>query len=190
MKSITLPSITDLPLRNYLPTWRRRSIHPWDIDNAEYWARNASKWDVAGSWRVRVVDGALHVKMLSMQPHWAERTSVLAYLLISVLVSGVIYSLAVRIAWADGGWLTRLDPPFVDFAGSGVVHLVGGSAALVGAAVVGPRHQRWERAHASKFVPHNVPSVMGGVMLLWVGWYGSGIHTVPKPPLGPVPSAH
>ena len=84
MKSITLPSITDLPLRNYLPTWRRRSIQPWDIDNAEYWARNASKWDVAGSWRVRIVDGALHVKMLSMQPHWAERTSVLRLLLLSL----------------------------------------------------------------------------------------------------------
>ena len=44
-----------LPALYYLPQWRRRGITPWDIDNAEYWVRNASKWDVAGSWRARVV---------------------------------------------------------------------------------------------------------------------------------------
>ena len=51
-----------------------------DIDAAEFWVRNATKWDVAGAWRARVVNGALYVKMLSMQPHWAERTSVLRLL--------------------------------------------------------------------------------------------------------------
>jgi Amt family ammonium transporter len=100
----------------------------------------------------------------------AERTSVLAYLSLSVLLCGGVYSMAVRLAWSSDGWLQQLDPPLIDFAGSGVVHLVGGVAALVGAAVVGPRARRWEAAHASRFVPHNVPSVLGGVMLLWVGW--------------------
>lgn len=102
----------------------------------------------------------------------AERTSVAAYLVLSIFVSGGVYASAVRCAWTDDGVLATMNPPFHDFAGSGVVHLVGGMAAAVGAWVVGPRAQRWAPAHASKFVPHDVPSVMGGTMLLWVGWYG------------------
>ena len=65
--------------------WRQAGgIKAADIDNAEYWVLNASKWDVAGAWRARVVGGELYVKMLSMQPHWAERTSVLRLLLLTL----------------------------------------------------------------------------------------------------------
>lgn len=78
------PDITALPLLQYLPRWRQHGITPFDIDNAEWWARNASKWDVAGGWRARVVNGELYVKMLSMQPHWAERTNVLRLLLLAL----------------------------------------------------------------------------------------------------------
>ena len=69
----------------YVAPWRKRDgVSLYDVDNAEYWARNASKWDVAGGWRARVLNGTLHVKMLSMQPHWAERTSVLRVLLLTL----------------------------------------------------------------------------------------------------------
>ena len=57
----------------------------------------------------------------------------------------------------------EFDPPFQDFAGSGVVHLVGGAAGLVGAAVVGPRSGRWTVERAAEFTPHNIPSVLSGV---------------------------
>lgn len=117
----------------------------------------------------------------------AERTSVTAYLLISVLLSGGVYSVAVRCAWTDGGLLKALDPSFIDFAGSGVVHLVGGSAAIVGAWVVGPRERRFSAAHQAKFVPHNVPSVLGGTMLLWVGWY---VRQPSSDATEPSPDAH
>ena len=78
------PSVTDLPALQYLPRWRKRGISAVDVDNAEYWVLNATKWDVAGAFRARIVNGELWVRMLSMQPHWAERTSVLRLLLMAL----------------------------------------------------------------------------------------------------------
>ena len=101
----------------------------------------------------------------------AERTSLFGYLVISCFVSGVLFPLATAWTWG-GGFLSSLDPPFQDFAGSGVVHLVGGTTALVGAWAVGPRMHRWDPSCASEFVPHNVPSMLAGMLFLWVGWYG------------------
>ena len=100
----------------------------------------------------------------------AERTRLMAYAVISCFVD-TQYALAVRFAWQEDGWLQQLDPPFHDFAGSGVVHLLGGAAALAGAAVVGARSGRWDQSQASDFVPHNIPFVLGGVLVLWVAWY-------------------
>ena len=59
-----------------------------------------------------------------------------------------------------------------DFAGSGVVHLFGGMAALAGSASVGSRMGRWEPTMQAEFVPHNIPSVIGGTLILFVGWFG------------------
>ena len=101
----------------------------------------------------------------------AERTTVSAYAFVSVLVSGFNYCLASRWVWG-GGWLSNLSPPFHDFAGSGVVHVIGGFSALAGAAAVGPRLGRWDAAKARNFLPHDIPRMISGVLLLWVGWYG------------------
>lgn len=103
----------------------------------------------------------------------AERTSILGYLIFSAFLSGFIYPIAVRMSWG-GGYLAHLDPPFHDFAGSGVVHLVGGVASLVGAIVVGPRTGRFHGNNvlAREFEPHSVPSVIIGSFFLWLGWYG------------------
>ena len=99
----------------------------------------------------------------------AERTDIRAYMLLTTVISGFIFSVSVRWTWG-GGWIAQLEPSFHDFAGSGVVHLLGGSAALAGGYVIGPRIGRWE--NPSEFVPHSVPQVLSGVLLLWVGWYG------------------
>ena len=94
-----------------------------------------------------------------------------AYISLAVFVSGVPFSLAVRWSWG-GGWLNELDPPFHDFAGSAVVHVVGGVAALAGVGMVGPRSGRYGSGLRHDFMPHDVGSVLSGVLILWVGWYG------------------
>ena len=99
----------------------------------------------------------------------AERTGVWGYLIFSTMLSGVIFPLAVAWTWG-GGWLAQLEPGFSDFAGSGVVHMLGGVAALIGVMAVGPRSGRWEKSLADEFVPHNVPSSLGGLLILWMGW--------------------
>uniref|UniRef100_A0A7S1FAN7 Ammonium transporter AmtB-like domain-containing protein n=1 Tax=Noctiluca scintillans TaxID=2966 RepID=A0A7S1FAN7_NOCSC len=101
----------------------------------------------------------------------AERTALSAYLLLSAVISGLIFPLAVRVTWG-GGFLSTMDPPFIDYAGSGVVHLVGGTVSLVGCVCVGSRQGRWDPIMQAQFVPHNVPSVINGTLMLWLGWYG------------------
>jgi Amt family ammonium transporter len=101
----------------------------------------------------------------------AERTSLTAYLFYSLFMSGVIYTAAVRSTWG-GGWLSQMEPAFHDYSGSGIVHLTGGVAAFCGAAIVGARNGRWERTMEGTFTPHSIPSMISGMFLLWVGWYG------------------
>lgn len=101
----------------------------------------------------------------------AERTAVLGYSALSVLTSGIVFPLAVRLTWG-GGYLSQLEPPFQDFAGAGVVHVVGGCGALLGSAVIGARSGRWDPHKNGDFVPSDAKSMLGGVLILWVGWYG------------------
>ena len=101
----------------------------------------------------------------------AERVTIKGYMAFSLFLSGLVYPLAVRLTWG-GGYLSTLDTPFHDFAGSGIVHLVGGSAALVGTILVGARTGRWDESQASKFVPHDLSLVLSGMLILWCGWYG------------------
>ena len=100
----------------------------------------------------------------------AERTGLRAYALLCILNCGCLYSLCVRFAWTEHGFLAAHG--FIDFAGSGVVHMLGGVVALVGSIVVGPRTNRWDAAYENDFVPSNVPKVLEGALFLWVGWYG------------------
>ena len=98
----------------------------------------------------------------------AERTTVLGYGVVSVLVS-TVFCIGVRLTWG-GGWLNERG--FIDTAGSGVVHLLSGAAALAGIYAVGPRMGRWDLAMQSSFVPNSIPSVITGALLLFVGWFG------------------
>jgi Amt family ammonium transporter len=100
----------------------------------------------------------------------AERMRFTAYLMYSFLLTAFIYPVVAHWVWG-GGWLADLD--FHDFAGSTVVHGVGGMAALVGAWLLGPRIGRFNRDGSPNVIAgHNLPLVMIGVFILWFGWYG------------------
>ncbi len=104
----------------------------------------------------------------------AERTRVPAYLAYSFLVSAIIYPIYGHWVWG-GGWLATL--PFgagaKDFAGSGVVHAVGGMVALVGAALVGPRIGKYDAKGKARAIPgHNLTMVVLGTFILFFGWFG------------------
>lgn len=99
----------------------------------------------------------------------AERTTFYGYLGI-VVVMAVVYPVFGHWVWAEGGWLYELG--FVDFAGSTVVHGIGGWAALAAAIVIGPRRGRFSDGEANPIRPSNLPLAMTGAVLLWFGWIG------------------
>jgi ammonium transporter, Amt family len=100
----------------------------------------------------------------------AERTKFVAYLVYTVVITGLIYPVVVSWQWG-GGWLAERD--FVDFAGSGLVHLTGGVAALVGAAIMGPRLGKFGPDGKPRAIPaHSIPLAMTGVFILFIGFFG------------------
>lgn len=100
----------------------------------------------------------------------AERTKVETYLAYSFLVSALVYPVYGHWVWG-GGWLGELGA--VDFAGSGVVHAVGGVLALIGAWKIGPRRGRFDTNGQPQTIPaHNVVYVVLGVFILFFGWFG------------------
>ena len=102
----------------------------------------------------------------------AERTKFSAYLIYSFIISAVIYPVVGHWIWG-GGWLSQLSTPFHDYAGSTVVHSVGGWCALIGAAMVGPRIGKFGKDGKAKAIPgHNLVLGALGVFILWLGWFG------------------
>ena len=99
----------------------------------------------------------------------AERVKLSSFLLFSTIYVAIIYPIAGSWKWG-GGWLDQLG--FYDFAGSTLVHGVGGWAALVGAYLLGPRIGKYTRKGAHPIKGHNMPLTAIGVFLLWFGWYG------------------
>ncbi|KAL1511828.1 hypothetical protein AB1Y20_005113 [Prymnesium parvum] len=102
----------------------------------------------------------------------AERTTLIGYLVYTMLLSGFVYPVVVYWTWGYG-WASSWNEGLLDFAGSGIVHMTGGIAALVGAAVVGPRKGRFDES--SKPIPmpaSNTTFQVLGTFILWVGWYG------------------
>ena len=105
----------------------------------------------------------------------AERTKFIGYLVYSALVSALIYPIFGSWAWGSlyhgNGWLENLG--FIDFAGSTVVHSIGGWMALAGALVLGPRIGKYAKDGTVKAIPgHNIPLAALGVFILWLGWFG------------------
>ena len=102
----------------------------------------------------------------------AERTKFKSYLVYSVFISGLIYPIVVHWNWG-GGWLAQLSTPFHDFAGSTMVHMTGGVAALMGAIFLGPRLGKYGPDGKPRAIPaHNIPFAVLGTFILLVGWYG------------------
>lgn len=102
----------------------------------------------------------------------AERVKFKAYFIYAVVISSLIYPVVVSWVWG-GGFLSRLDTPFIDFAGGSVVHVTGGMCALVGAKIVGPRIGRFAADGTPQPIPgHNVPLAILGVFILLIGWFG------------------
>jgi ammonium transporter, Amt family len=99
----------------------------------------------------------------------AERTKFWPFLLSSLVLSGFIYPLQGSWSWG-GGWLFAYG--FNDFAGSTVVHVCGGAAALTGAWHIGARRGRFDASHSQDFTPLSVPLVGLGTFILWLGWLG------------------
>jgi Amt family ammonium transporter len=102
----------------------------------------------------------------------AERTKFVAYLLLSAAVTALVYPVSGHWIWG-GGWLSKLDAPMIDFAGSTVVHSVGGWISLAGAMLLGPRIGKYTKDGVARAIPgHNLPLVALGVFILWFGWFG------------------
>lgn len=100
----------------------------------------------------------------------AERTKFVSYLIYTVLITGLIYPVVVSWQWG-GGWLAERD--FVDFAGSGLVHLTGGVAAFMGALIIGPRIGKYGPDGKPRAIPaHSIPLAMTGVFILFIGFFG------------------
>merc|ERR1712176_635468 len=102
----------------------------------------------------------------------AERILLPSYMIFSFLMTAFVYPVVVAWTWGYG-WLASInDVGYMDFAGSGVVHLTGGVGALVGAIIAGPRAGRFDPDKASEFAPHSLPLCVLGTFILWFGWYG------------------
>jgi ammonium transporter, Amt family len=100
----------------------------------------------------------------------AERIKYSSYLIYSIVLTALIYPVVGHWVWG-GGWLGEMG--FVDFAGSTVVHFVGGCSALVGAYFVGPRVGKYNEDGSANAIPgHNVTLGALGVFILWFGWFG------------------
>jgi len=123
------------------------------------------------NWFFQVVFAATSATIVSGA--MAERTKFKSYLIYTCFISAFIYPVSGHWIWG-GGWLAALG--FHDFAGSTVVHSVGGWAAFVGAAILGPRTGKYVKADGKvsvKALPgHNIGWAFLGVFILWFGWYG------------------
>ena len=128
---------------------------------------------VLAFWMFQVVFAATAATIVSGA--MAERTKFSGYLLYSIFISALIYPIFGSWAWGGllngGGWLEKLG--FIDFAGSTVVHSVGGWAALAGTIVLGPRLGKYAKDGSVRpILGHNLPLAALGVFILWLGWFG------------------
>ena len=105
----------------------------------------------------------------------AERTKFSTYCIYSAVISAIVYPIEAGWAWNSAGWLAKLG--YVDFAGSSVIHMVGGIASIVGAAMLGPRIGKYTKGKDGKTVVNAFPGhslTLGalGCFILWFAWYG------------------
>ena len=105
----------------------------------------------------------------------AERTKFSTYCIYSAVISAIVYPIEAGWVWNSAGWLAKLG--YVDFAGSSVIHMVGGIASVIGAAMLGPRIGKYTKGKAGKVIVNAFPGhslTLGalGCFILWFAWYG------------------
>jgi Amt family ammonium transporter len=100
----------------------------------------------------------------------AERIKFNGYIVVAIIVSAVIYPIFGHWAWSENGWLKNLG--FIDFAGSTVVHSLGGWIGLAGAIVLGPRLGKFRKGKVIYFAPSNHNFIVFGVFILFFAWFG------------------
>jgi len=101
----------------------------------------------------------------------AERIKIFPFMIFVILYVGFIYPIAGSWKWG-GGFLQELETPFYDFAGSTLVHSVGGWAALVAVCLLGSRIGKFKNGKIQAIPGHNIPLATAGVLILWLGWFG------------------
>jgi Amt family ammonium transporter len=136
-------------------------------------AINQDNGNLYKTWFFQVVFAATSATIVSGA--MAERMKFKAYIVMTIFISALIYPISGHWMWAADGWLTKLG--FHDFAGSTIVHSVGGWLALIGAAVLGPRIGKYVKTADGKvsvkaFPGHNIPFAAVGALLLFFGWFG------------------
>lgn len=141
----------------FLSGWKGPDSDPWVL---AFWMFQV----VFAGTAATIVSGAM-----------AERTKFTAYLIYSVFICAFIYPIFGSWAWGSllngNGWLEGMG--FIDFAGSTVVHSIGGWCALAGAVVIGPRIGKYGSDGKIRAIPgHNIPFAAVGVFILWLGWFG------------------
>jgi len=101
----------------------------------------------------------------------AERMKIVPFMIFAIVYVGFIYPIAGSWKWG-GGFLQTLETPFYDFAGSTLVHSVGGWAALVAVWLLGSRIGKFKNGKPQAIPGHNIPLATAGVLILWLGWFG------------------
>jgi Amt family ammonium transporter len=101
----------------------------------------------------------------------AERMKIIPFMIFTILYVGFVYPIAGSWKWG-GGFLQTLETPFYDFAGSTLVHSLGGWAALVAVWLLGARIGKFKNGKPQAITGHNIPLATAGVLILWLGWFG------------------
>tara|TARA_Y100001970_G_scaffold66140_1_gene84519 strand:- start:4434 stop:5831 length:1398 start_codon:yes stop_codon:yes gene_type:complete len=158
----------------------------WFIGGNSYFLSGSSLFEItdglsgATDFFFQVVFAATAVTIASGA--MAGRTKFSAYLLFAALMTAFIYPVVVHWTWGGGliarfnaadGWNIGGSGVYSDFAGSGIVHLTGGVAALMGAIALGPRLGKYGPDGKPRAIPgHNIVFTVIGVFILWLGWFG------------------
>lgn len=140
-------------------------------------------WDTKSNFKVWFFQGAFCATAATIvSGAMAERTQLKGFAIYTVLMTTIIYPFVVYWGWSSNGWLNyknqkgesvaSFGPWYRDFAGSGIVHMVGGIGALCGAVAVGARKGWKEAKDLEEYAPHSIPFCVFGTFCLWFGWYG------------------
>jgi len=134
----------------------------WDNDSMSKWAAFLFQMAFVGK-VINIMSGGV-----------SERTKIIPLTLFTIVMAGVIYPLIVNVSWgADLLAGTALDLHMYDLAGSTVIHSAGGWALLAAILIIGPRDGRYQEDGKIKVIPaSNIPLVVLGAFLLWIGWFG------------------